>query len=63
MWTEPDKLAVCELCFQGANEEQILVCAVESGTEAMEARLIEELQAATGKSGPTLIAACLAEAS
>jgi len=61
--SEPEGLAVCELCFQGASKEQILFCAVESGTEGMEARLIEELHAATGKSGPTVVAACLAEAS
>jgi len=53
-------VAVCELCYQGATEEQVAACAVEIDS-SLEAELLRELESATGASGDTLVAFALAE--
>jgi Fe-S-cluster containining protein len=58
---ESGSLGVCEKCFQGASDEEIAACSVEVDTDDAEARLIEEVEKATGASGATIVAACLAE--
>jgi Fe-S-cluster containining protein len=53
-------VGVCELCFEGATDEEIAACEVEADPERMEAALIEELEAA-GLRGQTIVAFALAE--
>ncbi len=49
-------LAVCELCYQGAADEQIARCEVEVDSEDLEGRLLEEL----GNPADTTVAFALA---
>jgi Fe-S-cluster containining protein len=51
-------LAICELCFQGATEQEIAACAVEIDP-APEAALVQELEQTTGASGDTIVAFAL----
>lgn len=55
----PGALGVCELCYHGASEEQIAACEVETDSENLEARLLDELQATTGAHGETIVAFAL----
>jgi Fe-S-cluster containining protein len=50
--------SVCELCFQGATAEEVAACEMVPDPEALESRLIEELEAA-GHCGQTIVAFCL----
>lgn len=52
----PDGLAVCELCFHGASEDEIAACAVHLETDALEASLTAEAERAAGVSGSTIVA-------
>lgn len=54
-------IGVCELCFEGATDENIDACAVDLDSDALEAPLIEAIENATGKRGSTIIAAVLSE--
>jgi Fe-S-cluster containining protein len=49
-------VGVCELCFEGAPEEEIAACAVDIDTDALEQDLLREI----GDSGSTLAALALA---
>ncbi|HLJ86831.1 MAG TPA: YkgJ family cysteine cluster protein [Candidatus Angelobacter sp.] len=49
-------LGVCELCFQGATDEEIAACEMEVDPQGLEARLIEELEGETGMHGETIVA-------
>jgi Fe-S-cluster containining protein len=40
---EEDAVGVCELCFEGATDEQIAACEVEVDPEGVEGALLEEL--------------------
>jgi hypothetical protein len=53
-------LGVCELCFQGASDEEIAACEMIPDPEDLESILLEQLEDATGKSGQTIVAFCLA---
>jgi len=55
-----DGLGVCELCFQGATDEEIAACEMNADPEDLESTLVEELQKATGAHGRTIVAFCLA---
>jgi Fe-S-cluster containining protein len=55
-----DGLGVCELCFQGASDEQIAACEMNADPEDLESALVEELEEATGAHGQTIVAFCLA---
>ncbi len=55
-------LGVCELCYRGATDEEIAACAVEMDPNRLEDALIEELGAATGARGQTIVAFALATA-
>jgi hypothetical protein len=50
---------VCELCFQGASEEEIAACAIEIPAGPLEAELLSDLEAATGLNGDTTVALAL----
>ncbi len=56
-----DGLGVCELCFQGATDEQIAACEMQPDPDDLEAKLLKELEKQTGARGNTIIAFCLAE--
>ena len=55
-------VGVCELCFQGASDEEIAACEVEIDPEDLESRLIGEVEASTGVRGETTVALALTAA-
>jgi Fe-S-cluster containining protein len=55
-----DGLGVCELCFQGATDEQIAACEMKADPEDLESVLLDKLEKSTGTHGSTIIAFCLA---
>ena len=56
----PDAVGVCELCFEGASEEQIAACEVEIDSAALETELAAEIERTTGAKGRTIVAFALA---
>jgi Fe-S-cluster containining protein len=54
-------LGVCELCFQGATDEQISSCEMEVDPDDVESVLLKELQDGGSPSGRTIIAFALAD--
>ncbi len=54
-----DAVGVCELCFQGASDEEIARCEVEIDPEGVEGALLEELAARTGLPEETTVALAL----
>ena len=57
---EDGNLGVCELCFQGATNEQIADCELKPDPDGLEQELIRELEE-EGKTGNTLVAFALAK--
>jgi Fe-S-cluster containining protein len=57
---EGDDLAVCELCFDGASDEQVEACEMYPDPDNLEAVLVKELEAKSGTVGETIIAYALA---
>jgi Fe-S-cluster containining protein len=55
-----DGLGVCELCFQGASDEEIAACEMIPDPDNLEERLLAEIEKITGVHGNTIIAFCLA---
>lgn len=55
-----DGLGVCELCFQGASDEEIAACEMNADPDDLESTLVEELEKASGARGQTIVAFCLA---
>lgn len=55
-----DGLGVCELCYQGATEEEIAACEMKPDPEDIESRLVEQVEKQTGVTGKTIVAYCLA---
>jgi Fe-S-cluster containining protein len=55
-----DGLGVCELCYQGASEEEIAACEMKPDPDDLESILLEKLENSTGVRGNTIIAFCLA---
>jgi Fe-S-cluster containining protein len=53
-------LGVCELCFQGATNDEIAACEMRPDPDDLEATLLEELESNTGIRGNTIVAFCLA---
>jgi Fe-S-cluster containining protein len=58
---EEDGLAVCELCYHGATDEQIAACEMIPDPDNLEEKLIAELEKKTGIGGNTIVAFCLAK--
>ena len=54
-----DGLGVCELCFQGASDEEIAACEMIPDPDDLESRLLAELEKKTAARGNTIIAFCL----
>ncbi len=53
-------LAVCELCYHGATNQQIAECEMVPDPENLEEKLITQAEKLTGKCGNTIVAFCLA---
>jgi Fe-S-cluster containining protein len=56
-----ESVAVCELCFDGASDDEIAACTVELDPAGMEPVLLEQLQSETGAHGETLVAFALTQ--
>lgn len=57
----PEKgLAVCELCYHGASDQQIGACEMLPDPDNLEEELIAKVEKKTGKRGNTIVAWCLA---
>ena len=56
---EDGGLGVCELCFQGATDEQIAACEMNPDPDELEAKLLAEISE-PGKPGNTIVAFVLA---
>ncbi|HXA83588.1 MAG TPA: YkgJ family cysteine cluster protein [Candidatus Dormibacteraeota bacterium] len=54
-------LAVCELCYHGATDEQIADCEMSPDPDNLEERLIGQAEKLGGKRGNTIVAFCLAK--
>jgi Fe-S-cluster containining protein len=54
-----DGLGVCELCFQGATDEEIAACEMNPDPEDLESDLLQQLERKTGNHGQTIVAYCL----
>ena len=52
-------VGVCELCFDGASDEEISACVVDFDPEGLESELIDALERATGVRGMTTVALSL----
>jgi Fe-S-cluster containining protein len=55
-----DGLGVCELCYQGASDEEIAACEMKPDPDDLESALLKTLEESTGTRGNTIIAFCLA---
>lgn len=53
-------LGVCELCFQGASDNEIAACEMKPDPDDLESALLKELEKSTGTRGNTIVAFCLA---
>jgi Fe-S-cluster containining protein len=53
-------VGVCELCFDGASDEEISACLVDFDPEGLESALIDALERASGVRGMTTVALSLA---
>lgn len=53
-------IGACELCYEGATEDEIAACAVETDPEGREAELDAQWERESGAQGPTTVAECLA---
>ncbi len=56
-----DGLGVCELCFQGASDEEIAACEMVPDPDDLESRLLEQVEKDSKRCGDTIIASCLAK--
>jgi Fe-S-cluster containining protein len=58
---EEEALAVCELCYHGATDQQIADCEMTPDPDDVEEKLIAQTEKLTGKRGNTIVAFCLAK--
>ena len=56
-----DGLGVCELCYNGASDEEIAACEMEVDPDDLEGNLLKELESKTGARGQTIISLALRE--
>jgi Fe-S-cluster containining protein len=54
-----EAVGVCELCFEGATDDEIAACEVEVDPDDVESSLLEDVEKATGQRGRTIVAFCL----
>jgi Fe-S-cluster containining protein len=55
-----DAVGVCELCFEGASDDEIAACEVDADVDELESTLLKELEQTTGARGQTIVAFALA---
>jgi Fe-S-cluster containining protein len=55
-----DGLGVCELCYQGASDQEIAACEMKPDPDDLESVLLKKVEDDTGVRGDTIIAFCLA---
>ncbi len=55
-----EAVGICELCFQGASDEEIADCEVEIDPDGLEVTLNAEIEKETGTQGQTIVAFVLA---
>jgi len=55
-----DGLGVCELCYQGASDEEIAAAEMKPDPDDLESSLVKTVEDSTGTHGDTIIAFCLA---
>jgi Fe-S-cluster containining protein len=53
------ELGVCDLCFNGATEAEIIACEMKPDPDNLETALLEDLEKTTGACGETIIAFAL----
>jgi Fe-S-cluster containining protein len=58
---EEGGLAVCELCYHGASDQQIAECEMVPDPDNLEEKLIAQAEKQTGEHGNTTVAFCLAK--
>ncbi|HWY47581.1 MAG TPA: hypothetical protein VNX70_09370, partial [Bryobacteraceae bacterium] len=56
---ESGAIGVCELCFDGASDEEIAACLVDFDPEGLESILMDALERTTGVRGMTTVALSL----
>jgi Fe-S-cluster containining protein len=56
-----EALAVCELCYHGATDQQIADCEMTPDPDNLEENLIAQTEKLSGKLGNTIVAFCLAK--
>jgi Fe-S-cluster containining protein len=56
---EEGALGVCELCYQGARDEEIAACEIRPDPDNLEEPLIQQVEESTGIRGNTIVAFCL----
>jgi Fe-S-cluster containining protein len=54
------EVGICELCFDGASDEEVAACIVDFDPSGLESILIDAVEQATGLSGMTTVAFSLA---
>jgi Fe-S-cluster containining protein len=54
-------LGVCELCFQGATDDETAACEMIPDPDDLEAKLVAQVESKSGRRGSTIIAFCLAK--
>jgi Fe-S-cluster containining protein len=54
-----ESVGVCELCFEGATDEEIAACEVEVDPDGFEFELVQRIEEMTGESGNTIVAFAL----
>jgi Fe-S-cluster containining protein len=55
-----DGLGVCELCYQGASDEEIAACEMKPDPDDLESKLLQRLENSSATRGNTIVAFCLA---
>ena len=49
-------LGVCELCFEGASEDEIIRCALVTNAEELESKITRDFELKSGRRGSTVVA-------
>jgi len=57
---EENDLAVCDLCFNGATDEETAECEMKPDPNNLQGTLLKEIESTTGAKGETIIAWVLA---
>jgi Fe-S-cluster containining protein len=56
---DSEAVGVCELCFEGATDDEIAACEVEVDPDDLEGKLLAEMERTTGARGKTIVAFAL----